>query len=151
MTHAARLTFLAVGALAAACATAAQAGDPAALVGCYYFDQDQVARDLQLPWGVRLTDRSLEGWPALQPLEHVRVASTLTGRDEADHPFGYWRPLAADSILVGYPAGGGLDLHLAPGGDGLVGTARPVGDAGLDADRSPRPISLLHARCPEEL
>ncbi|HUG42129.1 MAG TPA: hypothetical protein VMM12_16795 [Longimicrobiales bacterium] len=152
MIRAPRCTLAAaIGLLAAACATTGQAVDPAALAGCYYFEQDQVAAELRLPWGFRLLDQALTGWPALQPLEGVRVATTLTGRDETDHPFGYWRPLPGDSILVGYPAGGGFSLHLAPAGAGMTGTIRALGDATLATARPARPVRIIHARCPEDL
>lgn len=137
--------------LVTACASTGQGADPADLAGCYYFDQDAVAAELQLPWGVRLLDRPLEGWPALQQLEGVRLATTLTGRAEADHPFGYWRVVSADSIIVGYPAGGGLSVHLAPDERGMAGTVRAVGDATLQATRPSHPVRLLRARCPEDL
>lgn len=147
--HAAATALLA--SLLGACASTGQGADPGDLAGCYYFDQDDVARDLNLPWGVRLLDGPIQGWPALQQYEGARVASTLTGTDEADHPFGYWRPLAADSILVGYPAGGGLSLRLSTAGDGLSGIARALGDATLARDRPAHPVRLVHARCPEDL
>ena len=137
--------------LAAACASAGQGSDPAALAGCYYFDQDAQSRQLQLPWGIRLLDRPLEGWPAVQQYGDARVATTLTGSDEADHPFGYWRSLAADSVLVGYPAGGAWSLRVLPGSGRMTGMIRALGDATLAADRPTYPVRLLHARCPEDL
>lgn len=136
--------------LGAACASTGQAADPADLAGCYYFEQDAVFQELQLPWGFRLLDQPLEGWPALQQLEDVRVATTLTGRDEVDHPFGYWRPLAGDSLLVGYPAGGGFSLRIELDANEMTGSILPVGDAGL-GERTARPVGIIHARCPEEL
>ncbi|MBW3552114.1 MAG: hypothetical protein KY466_01320 [Gemmatimonadetes bacterium] len=141
----------ALATFAGACASAGQGSDPAALAGCYYFEQDDLARQLQLPWGIRLLDRPLDGWPAVQQYDDVRVATTLTGQDEVDHPFGYWRPLSGDSILVGYPAGGGLSLRLVPDGGWMVGAVRALGDATLQAQRPDHPLRLLHARCPEEL
>ena len=149
----ARIPALAALALmAGACASTGQNVDPAELEGCYYFDQDHVARDLRLPWGVRLQGQPLsaEAWPAVGQLEGARVASTLNARAEEDHPFGYWRPLAGDSILVGYPGGGGLSLRVGPVADGLGGTARPVGDATLAGDRPAYAVHLLRARCPED-
>lgn len=127
------------------------------LTGCWYFEQTPTG--LRLPWGVRLTDRRLEGWPALNRLEGVRLATTLTAEKEQNHPFGYWRDLAAaDSLEIGYPAGGGLVLELEvqqtdPGRwPVLKGLARPVGDAvalGEDpAERAARPVRLTHAACP---
>lgn len=157
MTAFARIAAPAACALvAAACASAcASTGDapPADLAGCYYFDRDAAAEQLRLPWGVRLLDRPLEGWPAIQQLEGVRVATTLTPDGDVDHPFGFWRPLAGDSVHIGYPAGGGLSLRLAVEAGRMTGTARPVGDAlpmGGAADRPLRTVSLMHARCPED-
>jgi hypothetical protein len=144
--------YLAAFSLAAACASAGS-GAAARIAGCYYFERDAAADQLQLPWGVRLLDRPLEGWPLARQYEGVRVATTLTGQDEADHPFGFWRPLNGDSIQIGYPAGGGLSLRLDIQPGRLAGTAHPVGDAlplGATPDRTPRPVALMHARCPEE-
>lgn len=137
--------------LAVACASAGQGSDSTIAPGCYYFEQDDVARQLQLPWGIRLLDRPLDGWPAVQQYGDARVATTLTGRDEIDHPFGYWRGLTGDSILVGYPGGGGLSLRLTPDSGGITGTARPVGDATLAPQRPTYTLRLIHARCPEDL
>ena len=123
------------------------------LPGCYYFTQDDVFRELRLPWGIRLQDAPLEGWPAMTA-RGGRKATTLTGTDEVDHPFGYWLTEAPDSVEIGYPAGGGLVLELAVREDhGLEGTARPVGDViepGADGEPAARPVHLLWARCPEE-
>jgi hypothetical protein len=126
-----------------------------ALPGCYYFEQDAAAQALQLPWGVRLTADSLTGWPAIQQRPDVRRAVTLTGTDAtATYPFGYWRPLAGDSVEIGYPAGGGLLLRLAIEADGLAGTARPVGDVvaqpGIVEDAALQRVRLTRARCPDE-
>lgn len=120
------------------------------------------ASDLRLPLGIRLTDRALEGWPAVQQLEGVRVAATLTPQGERDHPFGFWRPFAdGDSVHVGYPAGGGLamDLDALPeperegeAGVALAGAVRPVGDVlrpGSSGDPDPRPVRLSAGRCPQ--
>ena len=145
--------FAVLATMAGACASTGQSADPADLAGCYYFDQGDAARDLRLPWGLRLQGQPLspEAWPAVGQLEGARVASTLNARAETDHPFGYWRPVAGDSILVGYPGGGGVSLRLAPVDQGLAGSARPVGDATLARDRPTYPVHLLRARCPEDL
>ena len=150
-THSRHAVAVSLALLGAACASAGQGSDSAVVPGCYYFEQDDTARQLQLPWGIRLLDRPLEGWPAVQQYEDARVATTLTGQDEVDHPFGYWRSLSGDSILVGYPAGGGLSLRLAADSGGMAGTARPVGDATLSTQRPTYALRLVHARCPEEL
>ena len=134
------------------CATTGQTPEGAVDPGCYYFDQQsQGARELRLPWGVRLMEQPLEGWPALAALEGVRTATTLTGTAEQNHPFGYWRPMEADTLLVGYPGGGGVSLHLVPSEDGLEGIARPLGDATLAAERPRYAVRLTRARCPEDL
>lgn len=153
-------TPLAVSLVAAACTSACatsggENGDaPADLAGCYYFERNAAAGELGLPWGVRLLDRPLEGrWPAIQQLEGVRHATTLTAEGDADHPFGFWQPLPGDSVRIGYPAGGGVSLRLAAANERLTGTAQPVGDAmplGGGAPPSERMIVLTHARCPED-
>ncbi|MEJ2504176.1 MAG: hypothetical protein P8177_12840 [Gemmatimonadota bacterium] len=147
-------TTLAAVALAAvtACASTGQVGDDS-LPGCYYFEQDDVHRSLRLPWGVRLAPEALDGWPALQQRDGVRVATTLTTDGDADHPFGYWLPLASDSLEIGYPGGGGYTLRLAVEGQRLEGTARPVGDVrapGQESLPAPSPVALTRALCPEE-
>ena len=146
-----RIAAATVAVVGTACASTGQSSDPADLVGCYYFEQGGAAASLNLPWGFRLLVQDLDGWPALQRLEEVRLATTLTGQDEIDHPFGYWRPLPGDSILVGYPAGGGVSLRLAPDDKGMSGVAQPVGDATLSTSRPSHPIQVVHARCPEDL
>lgn len=142
---------LAAATLAAACAGRHEQPDPWPLVGCHYFVQDDVARDLQLPWGVRLLDRPLEDWPTR---EGARLATTLTGHDEVDFPFGYWLRTATDSIEIGYPAGGGLRLELAIDEGAFHGVARPVGDAvpppGVRPEPRPHPVRLTWAGCPED-
>ncbi|MFW5952298.1 MAG: hypothetical protein ACOCVZ_09305 [Gemmatimonadota bacterium] len=132
----------------AACASTQEA--PAdRLAGCYYFDRDEIARQLDLPWGVRLTTEPLADWPPLSEQEDVRVAVTLRDYDETtDYPFGYWRPLTGDSLRLGYPGAGGFVVDLVVGDRALTGLARPVGDAGLDLDRRAHPVRLQHARCP---
>jgi hypothetical protein len=146
--------LLAGATLTAACGGMPEHSDPRPLVGCHYFVQDDVARDLQLPWGVRLLDRPLDGWPALQQRPGVRRATTLTGREEVDFPFGYWVLTADDSLEIGYPAGGGLLLELAIINGTFSGMAQPLGDAvpppgTLPATR-PHPVRMTWARCPED-
>jgi hypothetical protein len=140
--------------LAAACGGMPERIDPRPLVGCHYFVQDDVARDLQLPWGVRLLDQPLQGWPALQQRPDIRRATTLTGHDEVDFPFGYWLVTASDSLEIGYPAGGGLLLELAITNGAFQGHARPVGDAvpipGTITTPQPHPVRMVWARCPED-
>lgn len=145
---------LAAALFAAACAGRHEQASPWPLVGCHYFVQDAAARALDLPWGVRLLDQPLEGWPALQQRPGVRRATTLTGQDEVDFPFGYWVRTAADSLEIGYPGGGGLRLELATGEGTFEGLARPVGDAvpppGLRPTAGGHPVHLTWARCPDE-
>lgn len=128
--------------------------EPALPDGCYYFIQDDIARELRLPWGIRLLQDSLEGWPAMATHQGVRLAATLHPDGDRDHPFGYWRSLPGDSIQVGYPAGGGMVLHLDARGDTLAGSAREVGDAmplNADPPRGPLAVTLTRARCPEDV
>jgi hypothetical protein len=122
--------------------------------GCYYFERNAAAQALHLPWGVRLLPDTLEGWPAIQQQPGVRRAVTLVGHEQAAaYPFGYWRPLGRDSMEIGYPAGGGLVLHLAVEPMRLSGTAREVGDAVAPGARPPGGspagvVSLIRAQCP---
>ena len=136
--------------LASACASASNRQEPV-IPGCYYFERTGAANELNLPWGVRLEDAALEGWPAMEQRGGMR-AVTLTGSGEADHPFGYWISTAPDSVEVGYPAGGGLVLELEVGEDrDLSGVAIPVGDIVDPNDPSPRDrhqVTLSWARCP---
>jgi hypothetical protein len=151
-TPAAIAVILAAG--ASACAWPQEQPEPWPFAGCHYFRQDDVARELHLPWGVRLLDRPLEGWPAIARRDGVRRATTLTGRDERDFPFGYWIRTANDSLEIGYPGGGGLVLELAAEDNAFSGTARPVGDALPPPAVTPPtrryPVHLTRARCPEE-
>jgi hypothetical protein len=129
------------------------------LLGCWYFEQGEGPEQLRLPWGVRLTEAPLQGWPAVQALEGVRAAATLTPAGDRDVPIAYWRPLGAgDSLHLGHPGGGGLavDVAVPPAGDSppvLRGIVRPVGDAlapgAQGSTAEPRPVRLGRARCPE--
>lgn len=129
-----------------------------ALVGCWYFEQTDGEGRVHLPWGVQLTEDSIVGFPAVQALDGVRRAATLTSSGEQDFPIGYWRPLAGDSLELGYPAGGGLVVHAAVPAGGvdvpvLAGTVRAVGDVVEPSDpgrtpEEPRPVRLTWARCP---
>lgn len=135
-----------------ACASTPDA-ERSSRTGCYYFERDQAAVELRLPWGVRLLDGPLEGWPALAQRPGVHPATTLRPTGETDHPFGYWAEASGDTIEVGHPGGGGLVLTLVPdgaGGRNLRGTARPVGDAVPveGAHRPVRPVRLSLAQCP---
>jgi hypothetical protein len=122
------LALVGVAAAVSGCVSTPQA--PAPVAGCYYFERDAGAERLNLPWGVRLLPDSLTGWPAIQQHAGVRRAETLLDFERtAAHPFGYWRPLGADSVEVGYPGGGGLLLLLGIEDVRLAGRARAVGDA----------------------
>jgi hypothetical protein len=135
-----------------ACATT-QPGGPPPLAGCWYFERDAAAERLQLPWGVRLLEDTLTGWPALQQRPGVRRALTLLRPGEEEpFPFGYWLPLGSDSVEIGYPAGGGLLLELAVSAERLSGGALELGDA-QPPPAGPRvrprhPVSLAWAACP---
>ena len=134
---------------AAACvsAPAATASDP---VGCWYFDRDATATALNLPWGIRLDEDALTGHAGLEQRGEPRIAATLDPDGERGHPFGYWLPIAGDSIEVGYPAGGGILLRLAGGDTSLGGSARELGDAMTPGagPRTPRAVRLTRAQCP---
>lgn len=134
-----------------ACASTPEPLSAQDLEGCFYFDREQTGDgSLRLPWGVRLSPDSLEGWPITRR-GNVRVASTLTVDGDTDYPFSYWRP-SGDSVMIGSAAGGGVLLELEVGETALEGTARSLGDArGLDA-REPEPaaVRLTRARCPED-
>lgn len=144
---------LLAGTLLAGCASAEKRLSAQDLAGCYYFEQDSTARALNLPWGVRLTDEALEGWPAIAQ-RHPKRATTLTPAGDEDHPFGYWLVTRSDSVEIGYPGGGGLVVRVAPHGQRLEGSVRAVGDALRPpaARRVPRsqPVRLNHALCPEQ-
>lgn len=147
-------TIAASAVMIGACGGLPDRNDPRPIVGCHYFVQDDVASDLQLPWGVRLLDQPLQGWPAMEQRGAVMRATTLTGDDEVDSPFGYWIATAEDSLEIGYPAGGGLVLDLAVVNGTMAGHARPVGDAvrppGIIPAPQRHPVQLTWARCPEE-
>jgi hypothetical protein len=116
--------------LALGCA-ALSARDASDLAGCYQFRRDEDARSLGLPWGVELLDEPVGyGWMITMRFEDVKKALTATSATERDdHPFGYWRITAEDSVELGHPGGGaGFTLTLAPEGQDLVGRGRPVGD-----------------------
>jgi hypothetical protein len=146
--------LVALATLAMACPGAPEQPDPRALAGCHFFIQDETAEHLALPWGVRLLDTPLEGWPAIQQRGDVYRATTLTGHDEVDFPFGYWIRTANDSLEIGYPAGGGLLLELATHNGSFGGVARGVGDLlpppGTPPEPRTYPVELIHARCPDE-
>lgn len=118
-------------------------------VGCYQFERGPGARALGLPWGVELEDVPLgPGWPLTTGIEGVRRALTETSPTErADHPFGYWRGIAADSVEIGHPGGGGVVLTLAREGQDLIGRGVAAGDAvSLGGPLGPRPPEPVVAR-----
>ena len=149
MRGATKSGLLAACMAAAACVTtpAARTADPA---GCWYFARDDAAAALNLPWGIRLTADELTGFAGLAQRGDARVARTLDPASERDHPFGYWMPIGADSIEVGYPAGGGLVLRLARGDSSMAGSARPVGDVVRPGapPRTTHAVRLTSAQCP---
>lgn len=150
MMHARHTLLLLVAAAAGACATTPN-GVAQDVAGCYYFEQDATARQLSLPWGVQLTADSLTGWPPIDQEPDTYTAVTLTSPERTDDfPFGYWQARGVDSVRIGYPSMGGFVLDLAVQDSQLVGTAQPVGDAGL-GDRPTHTVRLDRARCPETL
>ncbi len=140
-------------ALLGACASAETKLSAQEIAGCYYFERTPAADSLGLPWGVRLTDRPLEGWPAMAP-RNPKLATTLAPGGDQDFPFGYWLVADSDSLEIGYPGGGGIVVHVAPEGQELIGSARPVGDAlppgALPGSPATRTVTLKHALCPEK-
>ena len=134
---------------AAACRTApaTTTSDP---VGCWYFDRNEAAAALLLPWGIRLGGDELTGHAGLEARGDPRAAATLEPDAERDHPFGYWLPIAGDSIEIGYPAGGGILLRVARGDTSMSGNARELGDAMLPgaAPRTAHAVRLTRAQCP---
>jgi hypothetical protein len=153
--HALRIAggLLCCSILPAACMTTP--APPAFPIGCYYFERDATAERLNLPWGVQLLADSLQGWPVIQQRDGVRRAVTLVTLGETTNfPFGYWLPLAADSVEIGYPAGGGLLLELRAQPGRLTGVARALGDAmppgAFDQPRPVEIVALTHARCPDQ-
>ena len=152
-TRAARLLLLGLVAGGLGCATAGPPPSIEELAGCYFFEQDDEARALRLPDGIHLTPRPLEGWPAIMQRGGVKVAVTLTDQGPADYPFGYWLLEDDGALEVGYPAGGGIVLHLEGTTDRLEGTARTFGDTfsypDEDAGAREVPVTLMRGRCPE--
>lgn len=122
------------------------------VMGCYFFEPGDAVETFRLPEGVHLTDRPLEGWPAIMERGDVKVAVTLRTDGTADYPFGYWLLEAADSVEIGYPAGGGIVLDLATDGDALEGIARALGDTRSfgQEDEGPTelPVRLEPGSCP---
>lgn len=145
LKHTAPALLLALA--AGACASTPE-GSAQEMAGCYYFEQDATARQLNLPWGVRLTADSLTGWPPLDQQPETFTAVTLIRPGETrDTPFGYWQA-RGDSVRIGYPGMGGFSVELSRQDSVLVGTARGVGDAGL-GPRDTHAVRLSRARCPE--
>lgn len=126
----------------------------ASLAGCYRFQETAGSDALGLPWGVVLEDEPLgEGWPLMDRFEEVHRARTLASETRrADHPFGYWRPIPGDSIEIGYPAGGGVTLTVAPTEGGFAGRGRGAGDAMRPGEtpgpRPARPVEAERTPCP---
>lgn len=148
MTNA-RHALALLAALAAGACASTPGGAAQEVAGCYYFEQDATARQLNLPWGVHLTADTLSGWPPIDQEPDTYTAVTLTSPERTDDfPFGYWQARGADSIRIGYPSMGGFVLDLAVQDSQLVGTATSVGDAGL-GDRPTHTVRLDRARCPE--
>ena len=148
-----RPAFLLLAALTVGACASTPDSQAQELAGCWYFERSDVARALNLPWGVRLTGDTLEAWPIARQLEGVRHAATLTPEGDRDHPFGYWRRAAPDSVEIGYPGGGGLVLQLHQVEEQRMrGTAIPAGDVMVPGRPEPEPqapVVLFLAQCPE--
>lgn len=122
--------------------------------GCYRFGETAGSDALGLPWGVILEEEPLgEGWPLMDRFDSVRLARTLASEARrTDHPFGYWRPVPADSIEIGYPGGGGVTLTVVPTESGLSGRGRGGGDA-MRPGETPgpppnHPVEARRVACP---
>ncbi len=134
--------------LLGACASSPD-GAAQELAGCYYFVQDETARELNLPWGVELTSDSLAS-PFLKGQENVRAAITLSDVERtADFPFGYWQPLTDQTLRLGYPGMGGFTVDLTVEGTELSGRIAGVGDVATGAPMRSARVRLTRARCPE--
>lgn len=146
-----RVSLVSVSLLVAgACASAPQ-GTAQDLIGCYYFEQDAAARELNLPWGVELKSDSLTSWPPLRRQENVRVAVTLLGPNETgDFPFGYWQVLGDETgaIRLGYPGMGGFTAELTVEENQLSGLLGGEGDVPSSAELRATRVRLVRARCP---
>lgn len=145
-----RLLFASFSLLVLGACASSPEGTTQQLTGCYYFEQDAVARDLNLPWGVELTADSLTDAPLLRAQENVRVAVTLLGPDEkGDFPFGYWQVIAEDAIRLGYPGMGGFTADLSVEGDELSGILGGAGDIASSSQPRSARVRLTRAQCPE--
>jgi hypothetical protein len=143
-----RLLVLGSLCLLGACASSPN-GAAQQLAGCYYFEQDETARELNLPWGVELTSDSLSS-PFLKGQENVRAAITLADPERtADFPFGYWQPLTEQTLRLGYPGMGGFTVDLTVEGDALTGRIAGAGDVATGAPMLAARVRLTRARCPE--
>lgn len=131
-----------------ACASSPE-GFAQQVAGCYYFEQDSAARQLNLPWGVELTSDSLAS-PFLRGQENVRRAVTLFRPGETgDFPFGHWQVLADDAIRLGYPGMGGFSADLTVQGTELRGIVGGVGDAAPPPGMQSARVRLIRADCPD--
>lgn len=131
-----------------ACASSPD-GSAQQIAGCYYFEQDSSARQLNLPWGVELTSDSLDS-PFLQGRENVRTAVTLLGPDETrPYPFGYWQVVADDMIRLGSTGTGGFTADLRVQENELSGILGGVGDAAPSPEMQSARVRLTRAACPD--
>lgn len=131
-----------------ACASSPE-GSAQQVAGCYYFEQDDEARRLNLPWGVELTSDSLDS-PFLSGQEGVRRAVTLFGPGETrEFPFGYWQVLSDDVIRLGHPGMGGFTADLTVEGNELTGVLGGIGDAAPAAEMTSARVRLTRAACPD--
>lgn len=151
-----KLGTLALGCLlVGGCATTAEGMTEGVLPGCYYFEQNAEARQMNLPWGIMLTQEKLEGWPPLTTSRTgVKKAVTLQATGPQDFPFGYWDDVEHDGkVEIGYPAMGGFVMMLEHDNGTLRGSITPLGDAlplgGKTTTRTSKTVSLTRAQCPD--
>jgi hypothetical protein len=126
-----------------------QATDP--IAGCYQFERNEGAQELNLPWGFELLAEPLPNPPANYADSH-RAFTWMTATQRADSPFAYWRILESGIIQVGYPGRGAYTLSLERRGEDLVGRGRSEGDAvplGASADRTVFTLIARRVQCAE--
>jgi hypothetical protein len=98
--------------------------------GCYTLSAEE--EGWRLPRAVALDSLPLQGRESFTArYEQVfRARSYREGESEArDTPFAYWRPVGADSAVLGHPGAlAGVTLRIARDGDGVRGTALSFSD-----------------------
>ena len=140
----------------------AQTSLPNSAAGCYELlvwpdRSDPAVEEERAAWGrtpiVELDSLPLTEWAHLQQeYGAVFVArSYLEGGRAYNHPFGYWRPAAGDSLFVGHPmALAGLSMTLAVAGTNLEGLITSFTDV-LEEGRPSTvtaPVRARRIQCP---